>query len=275
MNRIIREVHYKWLILISLIFTISVFAAAPPDGAEWFARAQAAREGGNLAVALETLEKAEQQTFSPLRIGFERARIETLRDNPVAAVAELRALADSGFSGIGFISRDPILSTLAGNAAFDQLVADMTARAYPCEYDPVFRAFDFWVGDWEVHVADGSLAGTNTIERAQRGCVLVENWRSASGGSGMSINYLDKATGEWVQIWNAEGGSQINIRGGITDKGMLLVGTLHDVASGTTVPFRGLWTELEDGRVRQFFEQSTDDGETWSPWFEGFYTRKK
>jgi hypothetical protein len=25
--------------------------------------------------------------------------------------------------------------------------------------------------------------------------------------------------------------------------------------------------------VRQYFEQSTDEGETWQPWFEGFYSR--
>ena len=263
------------MILLSLVFAISVFAASPPDGAEWFERAQAARQDENYGAALEALEKAEQESFSPIRITFERARIETMTENVDAAVAELQALADGGFNALGFITGDPILSTLAGDAAFDQLVADMAARAYPCEHDEAFRAFDFWVGDWDVRLADGSIAGTNTIEPAQRGCVLLESWQSASGGTGMSINYLDKATGEWVQVWNAEGGSQINIRGGITDEGMLLVGTLHNVASGTTSPFRGLWTPLDDGRVRQFFEQSTDGGATWSPWFEGFYTRKK
>jgi hypothetical protein len=59
----------------------------------------------------------------------------------------------------------------------------------------------------------------------------------------------------------------------MTDEGMRLVGTLHGVGSDTTLPFRGLWTPLPDGRVRQFFEQSNDDGTTWTPWFEGFYTR--
>jgi hypothetical protein len=34
-----------------------------------------------------------------------------------------------------------------------------------------------------------------------------------------------------------------------------------------------LWTPLADGRVRQFFEQSDDDGTNWTPWFEGFYSR--
>jgi hypothetical protein len=150
----------------------------------------------------------------------------------------------------------------------------MTRLAFPCEHDPAFSAFDFWVGEWDVQLADGTYVGSNSIERAEHGCVLVEKWTSASGGTGTSINYLDKVSGEWVQIWNAAGGSQIHIRGGLTDDGMLLTGTIHYVAVGTTAVFRGLWTPLEDGRVRQFFEQQAADGETWTPWFEGFYDNK-
>jgi len=148
------------------------------------------------------------------------------------------------------------------------------APKFPCEEDARFAEFDFWVGAWDVHVASGTFAGNNVIERAEHGCVLIENWKSAGGGTGMSINYVDKITDEWVQVWNDASGSQINIRGGLTDEGMLLVGTIHYVANGTTLPFRGLWTPLPDGRVRQFFEQSTDEGENWTPWFEGLYTRK-
>jgi hypothetical protein len=228
-----------------------------------------------LPEAEEALDHARQQGFPPLRVALERARVLTLAHETDKAVAVLQSVADGGFTAVGFITGDPILSTLAGKPAYDGLVAAMARVAYPCENDEAFRAFDFWVGDWVVHGPAGEVAGSNTIERAQRGCVLIENWTSASGGTGMSINYLDKASGEWVQVWNAEGGSQIHIRGGMTDEGMLLAGTLHDVANGTTVPFRGLWTALEDGRVRQFFEQSTDGGVTWTPWFEGFYTRKE
>jgi len=60
----------------------------------------------------------------------------------------------------------------------------------------------------------------------------------------------------------------------LTDAGMLLTGTIHYVGNDTTLPFRGLWTLLPDGKVRQFFEQSADGGETWVSWFGGFYTRK-
>ncbi|NQV86012.1 MAG: hypothetical protein HQ492_02940 [Woeseiaceae bacterium] len=179
-----------------------------------------------------------------------------------------------GFTAVAFIRNDPILGSMAGNEAFEELTAELEKAAYPCESDPQFAEFDFWIGEWDVQMAKGQVAGSNVITREQRGCYLREKWTSASGGGGDSINYVDRISGEWVQVWNDASGGQINIRGGLTDNGMLMVGTLHDIATNTTKPFRGLWTLLPDGRVRQFFEQSDDGGETWVPWFEGFYTRK-
>jgi len=165
-----------------------------------------------------------------------------------------------------------VLATILGLSA--STLAQENAPANPCEAAEEFKEFDFWVGEWEVRTADGKLAGRNSIKSTQKGCVLLENWTGVSGGKGMSINYLDKTTDEWVQIWNSEGGSQINIRGGLTADGMRLAGNIHYVANGKTALFRGLWTQLDDGRVRQFFEQSNDEGKTWVPWFEGFYTRR-
>jgi len=53
-----------------------------------------------------------------------------------------------------------------------------------------------------------------------------------------------------------------------------LAGTIHTVGDNATQRFRGLWTALPDGRVRQFFELSTGDGATWATWFDGYYARK-
>ena len=245
------------------------------DANGWYLRAQEARQAEKYHEAHEALAAAEKLEFSPVRINFERARLHTLAGERDKAVAAVEAIAASGFTSVGYIVNDPILAGLAGEAGFDAVVADMSKSAYPCEHDASFSEFDFWVGEWEVHGPGGQLAGTNSIQKEERGCVLLEHWANAAGGTGQSINYVDKITGEWVQVWNAEGGSQINIRGGMTDEGMRLVGTLHTIGAGTTVPFRALWTLLPDGRVRQLFEQSTDNGETWTTWFEGFYTRKE
>jgi len=56
---------------------------------------------------------------------------------------------------------------------------------------------------------------------------------------------------------------------------MVLEGEIQDLAVGGGNKFRGTWTLLADGRVRQFFEESPDGGKTWNPWFEGFYTRRE
>ena len=242
---------------------------------QWFELATQARAGDDLKVAGKALEKAQESGIPPIRASVEKSRQLVVADNVDAAVAELRAIFEQGFTAVTFLTGDAVINSMAGQPAYDALIAEMNVQAFPCAHQEGFNDFDFWVGEWEVHLANGTPAGFNVIKKEEEGCVLIERWSSASGGTGMSINYLDKVTDEWVQVWNASGGSQINIRGGLTDEGMELTGTIHYVANGTTAPFRGLWTPLEDGRVRQYFEQSSDGGETWVPWFEGFYTRQE
>jgi len=245
------------------------------SGEQWFDLASRARAEADLQVAGKALEQAAVNGYSPVRVSLEKSRQLIVGGDTKAAVAELRGVFAQGFTAVAILQNDEVISSLAGQPGYDELIADMSIQAYPCEHQEGFDDFDFWVGEWDVHLANGTVAGSNVIEKQENGCVIVERWSSASGGTGMSINYLDKTTDEWVQIWNASGGSQINIRGGLTADGMALSGTIHYVANGTTAPFRGLWTPLEDGRVRQYFEQSNDGGKTWVPWFEGFYTRRQ
>jgi hypothetical protein len=171
-----------------------------------------------------------------------------------------------------WLAMELLLATAAAPAALADTAAGRADKPSPCS-EEAFRAFDFWLGNWEVRTGDGKLAGYNRIESAEGGCVVLEHWTGVSGTTGMSMNYLDKTNDTWVQLWTGAEGSQVFIRGGPTEDGMLLEGRIHYVANGKTADFRGLWTVLTDGRVRQYFEESNDDGETWEPWFEGFYTR--
>jgi len=243
------------------------------DAQDWLQLAGNARIATELEIASKSLEKAAGYGLSPVRLGMEKARILIAGNDPDGATAELQELFAAGFTAVGVLTNDPLINTLAGRNDYDALVETMSVQAFPCAHQAGFQDFDFWVGEWDVHLANGTPAGTNIIETIERGCALSEYWTSASGGTGMSINYLDKANDEWVQIWNAEGGTQIIIRGGLTDDGMAMEGYINYVGNGTTAPFRALWTPLPDGRVRQYFEQSNDGGNTWVPWFEGFYTR--
>jgi hypothetical protein len=139
---------------------------------------------------------------------------------------------------------------------------------------PAAHGFDFWLGTWIVHTADGACAGENRITREPGSCRIDEAWTGARGGSGRSVNFLDPVSGRWRQLWHAPGGVFIDIEGGPEEPGtMVLEGVIHYGREGRTAPFRGHWTTLPDGRVRQFFEEREPESGSWSPWFEGFYTR--
>lgn len=145
----------------------------------------------------------------------------------------------------------------------------LAAATGPCS-KPAYRAFDFRVGQWDVRIPDGRTAGTNHIVRAQQGCLLVENWQGVKGSSGTSMNFTDPLAGQWQQIWVSPG-VIIDIRGGLDDGTMVLESSITYTANNDQFPFKGSWTLLDDGRVRQFFEESRVPGE-WKTWFEGFYT---
>jgi hypothetical protein len=182
------------------------------DPQDWFTLARDARDLDELELAGRALDKASGYGLPPVQVGIEKARILVASDEPGAATIELRNVFAAGFTSVAVLTNDTLINSMAGRKDYDELVAEMSVQAFPCAHQEAFRDFDFWVGEWDVHLADGTFAGSNVIKSTEKGCVLTENWSGASGGTGMSINYLDRASGKWVQVWNAAGGSQIVIR---------------------------------------------------------------
>jgi hypothetical protein len=147
-------------------------------------------------------------------------------------------------------------------------------RPNPCDA-PEFRHFDFWLGDWDVKNADGTRPlGSNKIERIAGNCGLQENWVGAGGGSGRSLNTYARIDGKWHQVWVGMGGGVLHLIGGLKDGAMVLEGPSPG-PNNTTVRNRVTWSLLEDGRVRQHWQTSTDEGKTWTTSFDGYYNRKK
>ena len=114
-------------------------------------------------------------------------------------------------------------------------------------------------------------AGTNSISAANSGCVLKEEWRNIQGFSGSSLNYYNVVSGKWVQNW-VDSQTVIDISGGLEGDSMVMTGTIYYHGTKREAAFRGTWTPLGDGRVRQFFEEKDAEG-NWQTWFEGFYSR--
>ncbi len=89
---------------------------------------------------------------------------------------------------------------------------------------PDHRAFDFWLGTWDV-TAKGQNAPTavNKITMQHRGCVIREDYKTKGGYSGMSMSFYDAAQKKWHQTWMGMDGGALFIEGGVNDKGQMVL----------------------------------------------------
>lgn len=209
--------------------------------------------------------------------------------NTVFALALARAYARTGNKAKAFetIEKSTTLGGIApealtaekdfaawkDDAGFKELVRKSDLAVNPCKASPEFRKFDFWIGEWDVRNPQGVPSGTSRVELILGDCIIFENWTSGSGSSGKSFNIYDRNDGKWHQSWVSDKGTFTHYIGGIEDGKMVLVA--HTVVGGRKTLARMTFSRLSNGDVRQFGENSIDQGKTWTTAFDLTYSRKK
>jgi hypothetical protein len=134
------------------------------------------------------------------------------------------------------------------------------------------RQFDFWIGEWQVHRPDGTLAGINRITSEYGGCVIHERYFTGRGYSGESLNAYDAQRKVWHQTWVDVGGLLLTLEGRWDGKSMVMEG-LAPGPKGDLTKQRVSWTPNADGTVRQLWEAADDKG-GWTVVFDGRYSQK-
>lgn len=164
------------------------------------------------------------------------------------------------------------------------LLSSMTAAVSPAVGQSVeqpkacsasaYRQFDFWIGEWEVRNPSGDVVGFNTIRPILDGCVLHENWTSASGSAGQSHNIYDLRTERWHQTWVDASGTLLQLDGGLDERGRMVLSGETLGSDGESALNEISWESLEEGRVRQVWRVSPDSGSNWRVIFDGLYVPK-
>jgi len=138
------------------------------------------------------------------------------------------------------------------------------ATPAPCAA-PEYHQLDFWVGRWDVYpTGKDKLVAHSLIEKVY-GCGIRENWMPLSNQPGGSLSTYVPAEKHWEQFWIDSSGSRAQFAGGWNGSAMVITGKW----GGPLV--RMSYSKNADGSVRQFGEQSTDDGKTWKPSFDFTY----
>lgn len=133
--------------------------------------------------------------------------------------------------------------------------------------------FDFWIGNWTVTNPNGTLAGTNVIDKIQDNCILRENWTSAKGKfTGTSNNFYNQAKQQWEQIWIDNQGGSLHLKGNRMGNQMILKTDVAKNQKGEPYFHKVTWTLNDDGTVRQYWETITNDKDVTVA-FDGLYKK--
>jgi hypothetical protein len=263
---------------VSLLAMVSQTPAAASPAAAAFAEAVTLHDSGKFADAIPLFQRAVALGYQPIgQARFRLARALARAGQADAALAELEGLAAAGFANVGVLTL-PDLDSLRASPRFKAFEARVNANARPCAADPNYRAFDFWIGEWDVQ-STGSARGplgsgaSSVIERQLDGCVIQETWLPLGGvGAGRSFNIFNAVTKQWEQYYVDARGTITHYLGTFQPDGRLVF-EANQFAS--TNRLRMTFFNKGPNEVRQLGETSTDGGKTWAVSFDLTYLRKK
>ncbi len=222
--------------------------------------------------AIDAYERVDKIAPNPTA-AYNLACIYAMTGEKEKAFVWLDKAITAGFGNMKTFQTDTDLESLRSTKEYKELESKLDKAVRPCEYNPVARQFDFWAGSWEVKTQQGQTAGTNTIQRLEDGCILLENWTGTLGGTGKSINFFDKEANKWRQIWVDNSGNSTLFAGEFKDGSMRYEAEKLG-PDGKKFLSRLTFTPLDKTHVRQYGERSNDEGKTWTITFDFVYVLK-
>ncbi len=252
-----------WKEAASLLRTIT--ETDKSDGRAWFMLGYCLHADGKLDEAIIAHKQAATFPRSRPTALYNLACAFALQSDRDAAIETLKLAIDSGFVSATSIADDVDFAFLKSDPDFLQLVS----AAKPNADREIYRQFDFWVGRWDVINSDGQVVGVSTISKDEKGFLITEKLKSASGASSTSINYYDPGERRWKQTLIDADGNVVHFSGGFHGGTMSFVARTR--SDRPVAPIRVSYSRNHDGSVRKLIQRSKINGNRWTTDFDGRY----
>lgn len=143
----------------------------------------------------------------------------------------------------------------------------------PCAANDQDRGLYFWLGHWTISDGEQPRHATSLVSLELGKCLIVENWNDASGHRGENLFGYNADSKTWNGMF-ADNRGRIHI----LDHGTVTAGKAEFYGTsggphGTTILNRISIVHMTSGNVEQTWQQSADNGITWTTVFQGKYSR--
>ncbi len=251
-----------------------ILELTPDDGATHYQLGTILMDnGGDIFDAASLFERARELEFQPMGVAYRLSRIYARTGRGDDALEQLEIMASGGFGLLSLVEGQSDYDSVRDDERFNAALESIRTARFPCAADERHHSFDFWIGEWTVK-QNGQFAGTSSVQPLLGHCTIFEQWESASGTFGKSFNYYDPGHDHWRQIWIGDSGSIIEFTGEARDGGIFYTAETVSPDDGSVTHHKFEFTVIEKDGVRQYWETSTDDGNTWQSIWDGRYERK-
>ncbi len=245
----------------------------PGHGRAWYRLGMSLHAIGRSEQAVKALRRAVEITKRPMMMYSLAGALARIGQEEEAFGWLFNAL-NGGFAPASSLEDEADFSHLHDDPRFLKASVLAAKIARPCMFITEHRQFDFWLGEWNVQDTNGQQAGTSSILNVAEGCIIFENWTNARGQTGKSLNFYNREKGKWQQTWVGHDGGVLELAGEYKDGAMRYAGETITKDGKKTLE-KLTFFNLSTGRIRQLWEQSTDEGKTWVVTFDGLYLRRK
>lgn len=171
------------------------------------------------------------------------------------------------WSGIGWFAMATLIFLGHPSGAF-------AANNGKCASQVESGALDFWVGEWNIGVANENVKAVSRVTRELGDCVVVERWDGGDGHIGENIFGYSADDKSWHGMFaDSVGHVHVFVDGRVVAQSAEFTGPSRG-PQGETVLNRITIRRIGPDHVRQQWVKSSDGGKTWTTVFDGEYTRK-
>ncbi len=248
------------------------------NGLVWYRLGEAYQAEGSYNEAIKSYKKSLEFKIATIPMFIIRiclAKTYSQNKDSASALDLLTRMTGNGYSNFSDLSNAKEYEFLRSSSRFLEILSKARSNAFPCLDNPHNREFDFWVGNWNVYQTGTHFqVGKSRIENTTGGCLILENWTAVDNpDEGKSMNFINPITGKWEQHYmGISGASLYYYNGEYKENAMRFEGDGLD-KSGNKLVFHLTFFNLGPDEVRQLFEQTTDQGKTWTTLYDFTYMR--